>query len=126
MIVLCQYRAWAASAPNEASEQGSASVDSINIWGAAQVDEICFVLSDVYRIIPRHTAAFHFPVPSNIRLDPSPHMFDVVLIDYEIYGVTTVDSGGEQLQRQQAQRDLPATHHPITAQTEASKPAQAV
>lgn len=80
--------------PNEASEQGSASVDGINIWGAAQVDEICFVLSDVYRIIPQHTAAFHFLVPSNIRLDPSPHMFDVVLIDYEIYGVTTVDSEG--------------------------------
>lgn len=33
----------APSAPIEASEQGSASVNSINIWGAAQVDEICFV-----------------------------------------------------------------------------------
>lgn len=28
--------------------------------------------------------SFHFPVPSNIRFDPSPHMFDVVLIDYEM------------------------------------------
>lgn len=54
-------------------------------------------------------------------------MFDVVLIDYEIYGVTTVDGGGQQQQQQEeAQLGLPATHHPITAQMGASRPVQAV
>lgn len=51
---------------------------------------------------PAHRS-FHFPVPSNIRFDPSPHMFDVVLIDYEM--TAWQQDGGWQRQRQQQQQD---------------------
>lgn len=78
---------------------------------------------------PAHRS-FHFPVPSNIRFDPSPHMFDVVLIDYEMTAWQQ-DSGWQQQQQQQdgrlggGQLGLQAPR-PITAQACASRAVQCV